>query len=149
MSAIVFVALIVRVAFAISVRSKPFTGDAAWFRQVATNLANGKGFATGPPGPFVPTAGHPPVFPLLLAFFDVLGIRSAESQRIVLGVVSTMGILVLGLLGRKVAGPVVGFVAAGIGAIDPLSFQWGGTLMSESVYLYRDTSSVVVGSSVY
>jgi len=127
-------ALFVRVAFAISVRSNQFTGDALWFRQVATNLTNGKGFAIGPPV-FLPTAGHPPVFPLLLAFFDQLGIRSAESQRIVLAGVSAMGILVLGLLGRRVAGAAVGLAAAGIGAIDPLSFQWGGTLMSESVYL--------------
>ncbi len=138
LSAIVFVALVVRVAFAISVRSKKVTGDAVWFRQVATNLTNGKGFVatsvTGS-GKLVPTAAHPPIFPFVLAFFDALGIRSADSQRIALAGVSAIGILVLGLLGRRVAGPAVGLVAAGVGAIDPLSFQWGGTLMSESVYL--------------
>lgn len=78
----------------------------------------------GPPhSGLVATAGHPPVFPLLLAFFDLFRFRSVDSQRIVISVVASLGILLMGLLGRKVAGPVVGVTAAAIAAVDPLWFQ--------------------------
>ena len=51
------------------------------------------------------------------------------------GLISSLGVLALGLLGRRVAGAGVGLIAAGIAAIDPLWVQWGGFVMSESLYL--------------
>jgi hypothetical protein len=138
--AVVFLGLIVRLGFAISVMSRSIPGDALFFHTTAANIANGKGYSVATDyGPvhltLAPTAGHPPVFPTLLAFFDLLGFRSVDSQRIVLSVVASSGILVMGLLGRKVAGPVVGIAAAAIAAVDPLWFQSSGILMSESIYL--------------
>ena len=138
--AVVFLGLIVRLGFAISVMSRSIPGDAFYFHQTAANIADGKGYSTVTGhGPLhlrlAATAGHPPVLPTLLAFFDLLGFRSVDSQRIVLSVVASLGILVIGLLGRKVAGPVVGVAAAAIAAVDPSWFQSSGILMSESVYL--------------
>ena len=42
-------------------------------------------------------------------------------------------VLVMGLLGRKVAGPTVGIVATGIAALNPMWLQPIGSLMSESI----------------
>jgi hypothetical protein len=138
--AVVFLGLIVRLGFAFSVMSRSIPGDAKFFHATAANIADGKGYSVatdyGPLHlPLAATALHPPVLPTLLAFVDLLGFRSVDSQRIVLSVVATLGILVMGLLGRKVAGPVVGTAAAAIAAVDPLWFQSSGILMSESVYL--------------
>ena len=137
---VVVVGLIVRLGFAISVMSRSIPGDALFFHTTAANIADGKGYSTledyGPLHlPLAPTAEHPPIFPTLLAFFDLLGFRSIDSQRIVVSVVASLGIVIMGLLGRKVAGPVVGVAAAAIVAVDPLWFQSSGILMSESVYL--------------
>ncbi len=135
-----FLGLIARLGFAISVMSRSIPGDALFFHTTAANIANGKGYSVatdyGPLHlPLAATARHPPVLPTLLAFVDLLGFRSVDSQRIILSVVASSGVLIMGLLGRKVAGPVVGITAAAIAAVDPLWFQSSGILMSESVYL--------------
>jgi 4-amino-4-deoxy-L-arabinose transferase-like glycosyltransferase len=123
---VVALGAIVRIAFAISVMSRVLSGDAHFFHTTAAQIANGKGY---------PTAAHPPVFPYLLAVFDLVGISSVGAQRIAVSIVASAGVLLVGLLGRKVAGPIVGIVAALIAATDPLWFQPGAVLMSESIYL--------------
>ena len=41
----------------------------------------------------------------------------------------------MGLLGRRLAGPMVGLLAAAIAALNPLWVQQSGFIMSESIYL--------------
>jgi hypothetical protein len=128
----VVLAVFVRVAFAISIMSRGLTADANFFHVSAAYLANGKGYDTVAGSP---TAVHPPIFPLILAVFDLLGFRSIGAQRVLVSLVASVGVLLMGLLGRKVAGATVGIVAAVIAAADPIWFQPSGILMSESVYL--------------
>ena len=52
-----------------------------------------------------------------------------------LAVVGSVAVLIMGLLGREVAGPAVGIGAALISALDPLWLGPIGALMSESIYL--------------
>lgn len=135
---IVLVGLLVRVLFAVSAMSVKLSADARFFHNAAAGIADGKGYLAFSNAAYlkiVETAGHPPLFPLLLAFFDVLGLRSTDAQRVALAVVASSGVLVMGLLGRMVIGPAGGLVAAGIAAFDPLWFQTSGILMSESIYL--------------
>ena len=122
----------IRVVFALSVWSLGLTADANFFHVAASNLAAGKGYTTAGGGP---TAIHPPVFPCLLTLFDLLDFRSVGAQRVVLSVVVSAGILLIGLLGRKVAGAKVGIVSAVLVALNPLWVQPSGILMSESIYL--------------
>ncbi len=122
----------VRVAFAISVMSRGLTADAKFFHVSAAYLASGKGYETLSGHP---TANHPPVFSLLLACFDWLGLHSIGEQRVAVSIVAGAGVLLLGLLGRRLAGPSVGLVGAAIAAASPVWFQPSGILMSESVYL--------------
>jgi hypothetical protein len=129
---VVTLGAIVRVAFALSVKSRGLTADASFFHVAAENIASGKGYVTYSG---VPTAIHPPVFPSMLAVFDLVDLRSVEAQRIGVAVVASAGVLLTGLLARKVAGARVGIVAAVIAAGDPLWFQPSGILMSESIYL--------------
>ena len=67
--------------------------------------------------------------------FDLLGLHSIDAQRLALACVTCSSILVMGLLGRKVAGPIVGIIAAVIAALNPLWLGLVGALMSESIYL--------------
>ena len=129
-----------RVGLAINLTHRPLTGDSAFFHATAANIAAGKGYAEVTNyGPvhlgLVATAGHPPVFPTFLAFLDLIGFNSVESQRLVVAVLTSASVLLMGLLGRRVANPVVGLIAAGLAAVDPLWFQPSAILMSESIYL--------------
>jgi 4-amino-4-deoxy-L-arabinose transferase-like glycosyltransferase len=128
-----------RLAFVSRVTIPPlYYNDSNFFRTTGQNLANGLGYVdTGSPYPhqLVPTASHPPLFPGLLSVFDLLGLQSITAQRLALAVVTSIAILVMGLLGRRVAGPLVGTVAAAIAAFNPVWIQPVGALMSESIYL--------------
>ena len=115
----------------------PLHGDPAFYQQTAAHLAHGDGYVSQflGKGPLVPTAVHPPVFALALAALDLIGIRSVDAHRVALAFLSAGGVLAVGLLGRRLAGPGVGLLVAGIAACDPLWVQQSGFLMSESVYL--------------
>ena len=115
----------------------PLHGDPLFFQQSAAALANGKGYVVQflGKGPLVPTAEHPPAFTFLLSGLDLLHIRSVDAHRIALAFISTLGVLAMGLLGRRLAGPPVGLLAAGFAALEPLWVQWSGFVMSESLYL--------------
>ena len=133
----VLVGLVARLVF-VTTTSRPVALDAVVYRSLATNLADGKGYVhavAAQPNKFVATAGHPPLFSCVLAVFDLLGLQSLTEQRVALAVVGSVTVLIMGLLGREVAGPAVGIGAALIAALDPLWLGPIGALMSESIYL--------------
>ncbi len=112
-------------------------GDPKFFEQTAASLFDGQGYAApflGRGGP-VPTALHPPLFSLVLALLNVVRLESADAHRIALAFICAGSVIVMGLLGRRLMGPAAGLVAAGCAALSPLWIQWGGRLLSESVYL--------------
>jgi hypothetical protein len=128
----------IRVAYAVSRNGTSLPDDAAFFHVTASDLSAGKGYlAFSDAGGFriVETGNHPPFFPLLLTVFDWVGIQSVDAQRVAVAVVASIGVLIVGLLGKRVGGAGVGLMAAGIAAVDPLWFQPSGILMSESIYL--------------
>lgn len=135
---IVVLGIGLRVAFAAFwATDVPLRGDAPYFQQTASALAAGHGYVrpVGHPGITLPTAGHPPFFPAVLASLDLVGIRSVDAHRIALAFISSLGIIIVALLGRRVAGAAAGLGAAGVAAFNPLWVQPGGFLLSESVYL--------------
>jgi 4-amino-4-deoxy-L-arabinose transferase-like glycosyltransferase len=112
-------------------------GDPEWFEQTAASLSRGDGLAApflGKGAP-VPTALHPPVFSTLLAILDLVRLQSVDAHRIALAFVSAATIVAMALVGRRLMGPATGLVAAAFAALSPLWVQWGGRLLSESVYL--------------
>ena len=113
----------------------PLHGDPLFFQRVAASLSNGNGYATLHSGQAVPTALHPPMFPLVLALLNLVGMQSPNAHRFALAVLSSGGIPMMGLLGRRLFSPVVGLVAAAIAAFGPLWIQPSGKILSESLYL--------------
>jgi 4-amino-4-deoxy-L-arabinose transferase-like glycosyltransferase len=112
-------------------------GDPKWFQQTAASLARGEGIAApflGRGAP-VPSAEHPPVFSMIMAVLDLFRLETADAHRIALAFISAGSIVVMALVGRRLMGPATGLVAGAFAALSPLWVQWGGQLLSESVYL--------------
>ena len=140
LGAIGLAALAVRVVYTlIADPVVPEVSDASAYHLLGRNLADGRGYIR----PFDltildrvrPTAEYPPLFPGLLGVASFLGIGSVDGQRLLTCVVGAGGVALVGLVGRRVGGPTVGLVAAGIAAVHPLLFQNDAVLMAESLFV--------------
>jgi len=128
-----------RLAYALAlVKSKPLLGDALEFHLQANLLADGKGyiqpFLYQATGQAHASADKPPLYPFLEALISLAGGRSANWHHLVGVLAGTGTIVVVGLVGRRVAGPRAGLIAAGLAAVYPLLIAADGSLRSESVY---------------
>ena len=115
----------------------PVLGDGYFFHEVARLVADGQGWLN--PGELThgnhyPTAEHPPLFPLLLAGLDKLGVTGYDGQRLLVTLIGTGAVVAAGLLGKRVAGAGVGLLAALLAAVYPTLVAADGALMSESLY---------------
>jgi 4-amino-4-deoxy-L-arabinose transferase-like glycosyltransferase len=106
--------------------------DALWYGVTSNGLAQGQFFRT--PFGTAPTAAHPPLTSLVLGLVTIpFGVHPGTGlQRITMAVLGTGTVLCVGLLGRAVAGPWVGLVAAGLAALAPNFWIPNGILMSET-----------------
>ena len=147
--AIALVALVVRVAFVLVVDPKlPDPGDATAYHLLANNLADGRGYIR----PFDfrilhvsrPTAEYPPLFPALLAVPSFLSAKSVDAQRVFLCLVGTGTVVLIGFLGRRVGGPLIGVIGAAIAALYPMLFLSEAVLMAESVYVLLVTAALLL-----
>jgi len=127
-------ALAIRVAYVLSyTRFQNGTlYDSFWYYSTTIGLHSGQFFRE--PFSFSPTAAHPPMTTLLVAAGDyVVGLHAGTtSSLLVMAVLGTAVVLCVGLLGRAVAGPWVGLVAAGLAALAPNFWMPSGILMSET-----------------
>jgi 4-amino-4-deoxy-L-arabinose transferase-like glycosyltransferase len=134
LTAIVAVGLGVRVGyvliFAQHVNNKVY--DSFWYGVTANELKQGHFFAV--PFTNAPSAAHPPLTSILAGSVNFLiGLHAGTTfQRLVMAVLGTGAVLCVGLLGRSVAGPWVGLVAAGLAAVAPNFWIPSGIVMSEA-----------------
>jgi 4-amino-4-deoxy-L-arabinose transferase-like glycosyltransferase len=131
--------LAARLAYALLlVKSKPLLGDALEFHLQANLLADGKGyiqpFLYEATGTARASADKPPLYPFLQAGVSLLGGRTWAWHQLVGCLAGTGTVAVVGLVGRRAAGPRAGFIAAGLAAAYPLLVAADGSLRSESVY---------------
>jgi 4-amino-4-deoxy-L-arabinose transferase-like glycosyltransferase len=111
-------------------------GDGLEFHTLARQLAAGQGYVEPlflAPA-HLPTADKPPLYPLLLAAPGLFGATSVTANRVTSSVIGATLVIALGLLGRRVAGPRAGLVAAALGAVYPALVTFGGGVRSESLY---------------
>jgi hypothetical protein len=136
--AIVVIAVAVRIAFVLVVDPVvPRIGDASAYHLIGRGLARGRGYVR----PFDallldrvrPTAEYPPLFPVLLAVLDRLGLGSVTAQRLALTGLGGITVGLIGLVGRRTAGAAVGIVAASIAAVSPMLFLSESILMAEAL----------------
>jgi 4-amino-4-deoxy-L-arabinose transferase-like glycosyltransferase len=110
--------------------------DEFYYNVIPHALDQGRGFLLpfGIHGQSMPTAQHPPFYPLVLAALGELGGTGQEAQRLAGSLFGLGTILAVALLARRLAGDRVGLVAAGIAAVYPTLIAADGALMSESLY---------------
>ncbi len=112
--------------------------DNFFYHQQANLLADGHGFVN----PFawlrgesVPTAAHPPLYPLYLAAWSLVGVDTPLGHRLVSGLVSAVVVVPVGLLVRRLAGDRAAVAAALAAALVPALWLNDGLILSESLYV--------------
>lgn len=148
LGAVTLFALALRVAYVVVVAPDELGADATWYLLQAGTLGDGVGYVD--PGLFYgegvvePTANFPPLWPLLLSVLTRLGIDSQTGMQLAGAVVGTATVPLTGLVGRRVAGPLAGTVAAGIVACSPLLIAADGSLMADSLHVTLVTAALLV-----
>lgn len=121
-------------------------GDAIWYAGVATYLSHGVGFfdlfRSAAVGHLVPSAAHPPLYPAFLAVPAALGFHGTLALRLWSAAAGTATVVLLGLLGRDLAGERTGLVAAGIAAVFVDLAAQSLTGWSEGLYAFTIVLSV-------
>jgi 4-amino-4-deoxy-L-arabinose transferase-like glycosyltransferase len=137
---IVVVGFGVRTAFVLGVsRYDRHFYDAVFYQLEAQQVATGHGFTdpfqalTHPNAPPLPTAVHPPLTVLVLTPVAWATSGSALAMRFTMVVLGSATVLLVGLLGREIAGNRVGLIAAAIAAVYPNLWVNDGLIMSETL----------------
>ena len=113
-------------------------GDAWQYQLLGAGIAHGDGYSTvasvlqGAPEP---TSQHPPLFPLLIAGLDRIGLDGLQHQRDAFCVLQATTVVLIGLLGRRFGGPRVGLLTAGLAAVYPNFLTLDGMAMVEALYV--------------
>ena len=80
-----------------------------------------------------------------MAGADAVGLGSVNGMRLVGCVVGSVGIVVVGLLGREIAGDRVGMIAAGIAALYPVWWLSDSLLQAEALYMPLVAGTLLLG----
>jgi len=136
LATLALLALAIRLVYALTVAPGQIQpGDPRLYHELADALAHGRGYNLEELyHRDAPTAAHPPLYPLYLATFTKLGFASFAAHRAVSCLLGAATVVLIGLLGRSLAGPRAGLIAAGLAAIYPQLYMVDGTLIAESLY---------------
>ena len=155
-------------------RGAALTGDAGYYHEAANLLADGLGFtepyrylhggaqellfvadpsaitasanAALPVGHVEPTAGHPPLWVLVLGFSSMLGFTGVTAHQMLGAIVGALGVAAVGWTGRTLDGPRTGLVAAALAAVHACLWLSDGLVMSESLVVTG--TALLVGCAV-
>jgi 4-amino-4-deoxy-L-arabinose transferase-like glycosyltransferase len=146
--------LLVRLVYVIGFRrDDKVIGDPYFYHHGANLLVHGKGFIA--PLQYIAlhirleAADHPPLYMLFLSIPSALGMESPLAHMIWSSVLGTATIVLVGLLGRKVAGNRAGLIAAGIVAISPNVWIYDGAILSETMAIFVTTLALLVAYRVW
>lgn len=134
--------LVVRFGFTIVARRHQPIGkvtDNRWYYAAGKMLARGWGFGNpfvwGGQHRYLPSAGHPPLYPVFLGAASWIGLSTPLEQRLATCVLGVLAVLVIGLAARELAGDRAGLVAAFLAAIYPNLWINDGALLSETPFI--------------
>jgi 4-amino-4-deoxy-L-arabinose transferase-like glycosyltransferase len=134
LAAILALGLGLRLGYAIEGRDYQ-PPDAEVYARIAANLsADGEFSAAAPGAPAIhqPTSAYSPGLPLFAAaVYEVSGGEHEQLVRILLALLGAASVGLIYLLGRRLAGPIAGLVAAGALAIYPALLEYQGLLLTE------------------
>lgn len=107
--------------------------DARAYARISQALYAGEGYTQGEGNEHLQSASnYQPGLPLLVtAIYELRGEPDQEAARIVLALLSSLAVLFAFFLGRRLAGPGAGVMAAGAVAVYPALLEYSGMLMTE------------------
>ncbi len=122
--------------------------DATWYHVEGRILAEGLGYSDPRwwllTGGAKPTANFPPLWPVVLAGANLVGLRSVQANQYVGALLGSVTVVVTGLIARRVAGPLTAVVAAALVGVSPMLIAADGSLMAESLYVLVITVAVLL-----
>ncbi len=105
--------------------------DAQGYAAIAANLDRGEGFTLGPTAT-QPASNYSPGLPLLAsAVYELSGGIHERAARLFLALLGSLSVLFAYLIGRRLADPLAGLMAAAAVASYPALLEYQGMLMSE------------------
>ena len=107
--------------------------DARAYARISRALYEGEGYTQGRGFEHLQSASnYQPGLPLFVAgIHEVRGAADEETVRIVLALLSSLAIVFAFLIGRRLAGPTAGLIAAAATAVYPALLEYTGMLMTE------------------
>lgn len=113
-------------------------GDAGYYHLGANLLADGKGYIVPfrylyQDGVAYQAADHPPLYMTYLAGFSVLGARSVLAHQLASIALGIASVIVIGLVGRRLAGERAGLIAAFLASIYIYIWVNDALVMSETL----------------
>jgi 4-amino-4-deoxy-L-arabinose transferase-like glycosyltransferase len=98
----------------------------------------------GPTHQVVQSAEHPPLYLLWLGIPSVFHVVSPVAQMTWSALLGTTTVVLVGLLGREIAGGATGLVAAGLAAVYPNVWAHDGFLQSETMAIFTVTLTLLI-----
>jgi len=142
---LVLVALVVRLAVVLRSPRLPLSSDPADYNRLGRLLAAGHGFGPSLLSPSGgPTTFRAPLYPLFLAGVYRLSANSIQAARCLQAVLGVATVVLIGLIGSRLWGRRVGWIAAGLAALFPPLIITGGALLSESIYVPVELGAFLV-----
>ena len=123
-------------------------GDAFYYHWQANALAKGAWFVD----PFVwhfmggterPSATHPPLYVTYLSLWSRLGLDTVTWHRFASCLLGVAAVVMIGIVGRRLGGPTVGLIAAGLAALYPEIWINDGMLLSESMAILMTAIAIL------
>ncbi|MGZ4710945.1 MAG: ArnT family glycosyltransferase, partial [Acidimicrobiales bacterium] len=140
LAGITAVALVIRVGYVMAVwHDRTILGDPLYYHWTAGLLADGKGFVDPlvlAAGVSRPAALHPPLYSVYLGVFSFLGVRTVTGHMLASCLLGAASVTVGGLAGRRMAGPRVGLLAAGLLAVYPNVWRFDAMVLSETMVIF-------------
>jgi hypothetical protein len=127
------VALALRLSYVLAGGGNDVSGDGGFYFAAANLMVDGGGYVN--PWNGIPTAAHPPAWPVLLGLPALMGLDSLLPHQVFACVVGTATVVIVGLAGRAVAGRRVGVLAAAITAAYPNMWVRERELAAETLLL--------------
>jgi 4-amino-4-deoxy-L-arabinose transferase-like glycosyltransferase len=115
----------------------PFVGDAVEIHGIANAVADGRGYITPivlPGHDPVATAHKPPLQPLVLALFSLVGADSPTAHQIATALIGSLTVVAVGFLAHRLAGPRAALMGAAITAFYPFFLATDSSLRTETLY---------------
>jgi 4-amino-4-deoxy-L-arabinose transferase-like glycosyltransferase len=141
LAAIVAAGLAVRLGYVIG-WSHPAreSGDAVYYHVGANLLADGEGFIHPVAAAFtmrrMPGADHPPAYIVYLAAASLVGFRTFFAHQVWSCFLGAATVGLVGLTGRRIAGPRAGLGAAALAAVFPTMWMPDGWVLSETMAMF-------------